>query len=119
MAGRGRIPRHQELHDFRGGLPPPQRRGHVPVAINPLEEEIVIRHDEIRRLHADNHLLVEENVALRRGVVAIKEELHASGQLITRIRADKEAQVREFIQKAQKLEADARGLESAGPSFYS
>lgn len=116
MAGRNRLPRQQELprhHELRGfhdGLQPPQRR-HAPMPLHPIEEEIAIRRDEIRRLRADNHLLVEENVAFRREIAAAKEELHALGQLITKIRADKEAQARELIEKVLKLEKELRGLE--------
>lgn len=111
MAGRSRLPRHQDPRGFHDGLQPPSRRQQIPVPRHPIEEEIAVRRDEIRRLRADNHLLVEENVAFRREVAAAKEELHAFSQLITKIRADKEAHARELIEKGLKLENELRGLE--------
>ncbi|KAG0456142.1 hypothetical protein HPP92_023930 [Vanilla planifolia] len=111
MAGRGRVPRHLEQHVFRDGPQPLPRRGHGPMPLHPIEEEIAIRRDEIRRLRADNHLLVEENVALRREIAAIKEDLGALGPLSSKIRADKESQARELIEKGLKLEAELRALE--------
>ncbi|PKA62726.1 hypothetical protein AXF42_Ash018934 [Apostasia shenzhenica] len=111
MAGTGRMPRQQELHGFHGGHPPPLRRGHGPVPLHLVEEEIAIRRDEMRRLRADNHLFVEENVALRREIASAKEEFHALREVVMKVHADKESQTKELIKKGLKLENELRGLE--------
>ncbi|XP_020584764.1 protein FLX-like 3 [Phalaenopsis equestris] len=116
MAGRNRFPRHQDPRGFYDGLQHPTRR-HAPVPLHPIEEEIAIRRDEIRRLRADNHLLVEENVAFRREITAAKEELHVLGELIPKIRSDKEAQTRELIEKGMKLEKELLGFEPLRAEF--
>ncbi|KAG6497125.1 protein FLX-like 3 [Zingiber officinale] len=109
MAGRNRIPRHlvnERSHGFRDG--PPLRR---PVPVHPAEEELALRHDEIRRLHTDNQLLMDENIALRREITFAKDELHQLSQAIPKLRADKELEARELIQRGLKLEADLRAVE--------
>lgn len=70
MAGRNYISHPLAIErspDFRDG-PPPRR----PVPVHPSEEELALRHDEICRLHADNQLLIDENVVLRREVTFTK-----------------------------------------------
>ncbi|KAJ0974916.1 hypothetical protein J5N97_016881 [Dioscorea zingiberensis] len=99
------------MGSFRDAPAPYLHRGHGPVPLNVLEEDLAIRRDEIRRLVANNRLLIDENVALGREIAAGKEELHNLGQMIPKIRADKEAQTRDLIQKGLKLEAELRSLE--------
>ncbi|KAK8943525.1 hypothetical protein KSP40_PGU007060 [Platanthera guangdongensis] len=111
MAGRNRLPRRQEPHSFHDVLQPPLRRGHGPIPLPSIEEEIAVRRDEIRRLRADTHLQVEENVALRREIAAAKDEIHSLGQLITKVRADKEARGRDLLQRSLELEKELIGLD--------
>ncbi|XP_058107381.1 protein FLX-like 3 isoform X2 [Magnolia sinica] len=116
MAGRGRMPRH--VVDDRRGYPdihegPPFVRGPMPRPPHPalLEEELEIRHAEIRRLVGDNRRLAEDRLGLQRELGIAKEELHRMNVAITNIRAEKEAHSRELIEKGMKLEADLRATE--------
>ncbi|WOL20081.1 protein FLX-like 3 isoform X1 [Canna indica] len=109
MAGRNRMSRHpmsEGSRSFRDG--PPLRR---PMPLHHVEEELALRHDEIRRLHADNRLLMDENVALRREITFVKDELHQASQAIPKLRADKEVEARDLIQRSLKMEAELRALE--------
>ncbi|CAL9133509.1 Protein kinase PKN PRK1, effector [Musa troglodytarum] len=109
MAGRNRMPRHpmnEGPHGFRDG---PPLRG--PLPLHPVEEELAIRHDEIRRLQADNRLLMEENVALRREIDFVKNELLQASQAIPKLRSDKELESRELIQRGLPLGAELRARE--------
>ncbi|XP_039145981.1 protein FLX-like 3 [Dioscorea cayenensis subsp. rotundata] len=115
MAGRNRLPPRHMINDQMSGFhdaPPPQlHRGRGPVPFSLLEEDVAIRREEIRRLVANNRLLIEENVTLGRDIAAGREELHNLSQIIPRIRADKETQARDLIQKGLKLEAELRAIE--------
>ncbi|RZR92262.1 hypothetical protein BHM03_00020507 [Ensete ventricosum] len=93
-------------HGFRDG---PPLRG--PLPLHPVEEELAIRHDEICRLQADNRLLMEENVALRRERDFVKNELLQASQAIPKLRSDKELESRELIQRGLPLEAELRARE--------
>ncbi|CAL9777469.1 unnamed protein product [Musa acuminata subsp. burmannicoides] len=109
MAGRNRMPRHPMNEGPRGFRDGPPLRG--PLPLHPVEEELVIRHDEIRRLQADNRLLMEENVALRREINFVKNELLQASQAIPKLRSDKELESRELIQRGLPLEAELRARE--------
>lgn len=103
---------HEEMRGYHDGPPPPLPRGRLmPPPPHSIEEQFAMNHDEIRRLVADNRLLIEENIAMKREIDAAREELHVLGQDIPRIRAEKEAKARELIQMGLKLEADLRALE--------
>lgn len=114
MAGRNRMPRYPMVngpHGFRQGPPPPLPRAHGPMPLHPIEEDLAMQHDEIRRLLATNRLLIDENVAIKREISAAKEELHILSQAIPKVRADKEHEARKLIQDGLKLEAKLRALE--------
>lgn len=106
-----RYPTNNEPHGFREGHPPPLPQVRGPMPLHPIEEELAMQHDEIRRLLADNRLLFEENVVIKREIAAAKEELHMLSQAIPKVRADKELEARELIQNGLKLEAELRALE--------
>lgn len=109
MAGRNRMTRHPMNEGPHGFRDAPPLRG--PLPLHPVEEELVIRHDEIRRLQADNRLLMEENVALRREIDFVKNELLQASQAIPKLRSDKELESRELIQRGLPLEAELRARE--------
>lgn len=115
MAGRNRVPR--EAFDNRRGylLEGPVARGPLarPVPPHPalLEEELEIRHAEIRRLLGENQRLVEDRFALERELTAAKEELRRMNIAIADMRTDQELQSRELIERGLKLEADLRATE--------
>lgn len=116
MAGRNRIGRHPEtFRDFRDEPPPPLlSRGLGPLPpLHPaiLEEELEIKHREIQRMIAENRAIIDENTHLQRDLRAAKDEIHRLGQVIPKLRADKETKKRELIENKLKLEAQLRANE--------
>ncbi|KAK4479575.1 hypothetical protein RD792_015093 [Penstemon davidsonii] len=117
MAGRNRMPR--KAFDRRHGYPYPSHGPFAPGSLarpmlpHPalLEEELEIRHVELRRLLGENWRLVEDRVALERELQAAKDDLHRMNLSIADIRADQELQSRELIERGLKLEADLRATE--------
>ncbi|KAL0415111.1 UNVERIFIED_CONTAM: protein FLX-like 3 [Sesamum latifolium] len=104
-------------HLITGGYPleGPVPRGPLarPMPTHPaiLEEELEIRHVELRRLLGDNRRLVEDRIALERELTAAKEELRRMNLAIADMRAEQELQTRELIERGLKLEADLRATE--------
>ncbi|XP_039114519.1 protein FLX-like 3 isoform X2 [Dioscorea cayenensis subsp. rotundata] len=115
MAGRGHGPRH--VMNSRRGHPNAQEvpfiRGPAPRPPHPvlLEEELELQHIEIQRLLADNHRLADDRAGMQREVGVLKEELHHMNIVIADLKAEKEAQCRELLEKVLKLEADVRASE--------
>lgn len=115
MAGRNPIP--PEAFQHQRGYPPegPIARGPFirPVPPHPalLEEELEIRHVELRRLLGDNQRLVEDRIALERELTAAKEELHCMNLAITDIHAEHELQSQELIERGLKLQSNLRTTE--------
>lgn len=113
MAGRHRIPR--EPYDDRRGYP---SEGHIvrgPPVVRPhpalLEDELEMRHADIRRLMGDNHRLLDDRMVLERELGAAKEELHRMNIVIRDIRAEHDMHTRELIDKGLKFEAELRAFE--------
>uniref|UniRef100_A0A2N9FW20 Protein FLX-like 3 n=1 Tax=Fagus sylvatica TaxID=28930 RepID=A0A2N9FW20_FAGSY len=114
MSGRNRMPRHPE--NFRGLRDGPRsvmNRGAGPLSIHPaaLEEELEIQHRDMQRIIAENRLVIDDNTHLQRELTAAKDEIHRLGQVIPKVRAEKDAQARELMEKGLKLEADLRASE--------
>ncbi|XP_059655513.1 protein FLX-like 3 [Cornus florida] len=114
MAGRNRMPRQPDgFHGFRDGPRPVLHRGPGPLSVHPaaLEEELEIQYRDMQRFHAENRHVIDENVILERELAAAKDEIRRLGQVIPKLRADKEAQARELIERGLKLEAELRAAE--------
>ncbi|XP_019054237.1 PREDICTED: protein FLX-like 3 [Nelumbo nucifera] len=116
MAGRNRMPRHPVNDGFRGfhdGPRPLLNRGPGPLPLHPaaLEEELEIQHEDIRRLLIENQHVADDNIILQRELTAAKDEIHRLNQVIPKLRADKEAQARELIERGLKLESELRAAE--------
>ncbi|ERM99090.1 protein FLX-like 3 [Amborella trichopoda] len=119
MSGRNRGPRHMVEDGRRGYRPGPPGIHEGPFIRGPgpvprpiiLEEELEIQHEEIRRLVGDNRRLAEDRMVLQQELGLAKEELHRLNMVISDIRAEKDAQVRDMIEKGLKLEAELRALE--------
>ncbi|GFP89330.1 protein flx-like 3 [Phtheirospermum japonicum] len=114
MSRRNRVP--HENFDHRYGYPSeqPVARGHLARPMpHPalLEEELEIRHAEIRRLLGENRRLVEDRIALERELTAAKEELRRMSLAVADMRSEQELQSRELIERGRKLEADLRATE--------
>ncbi|KAL6559960.1 hypothetical protein OROGR_005077 [Orobanche gracilis] len=115
MSRRNRVT--HEAFDRRHGYPleQPVARGHLarPMPPHPalLEEELELRHVELRRLLGENRRLVEDRISLERELTAAKGELHRMNNDIADIRAEQEIQSRELIERGRKLEADLRATE--------
>ncbi|KAA8529166.1 hypothetical protein F0562_034035 [Nyssa sinensis] len=114
MAGRNRMPRQPDgFRGFRDGPQPVFHRGPGPLPLHPavMEEELEIQHRDIQRILAENRHLIDENVNLQRELAAAKDEMHRLGQVIPKLRADKDAQTRELIERGLKLEAELHAVE--------
>ncbi|MQL81331.1 hypothetical protein Taro_013801 [Colocasia esculenta] len=117
MAGRGRmLPRHAFPDTGRRPPPfadvpdgPPFPRGPPPPAV--YEEEIEFQRAEMRRLAAENRRLAEDRIGMQRELAMAREEIHRLNVLIADIRAEKEVQMRDLIEKGMKMEADLRATE--------
>lgn len=114
MAGRNRIARRAD--DFRGyrhGPPPVLNRGPGPRPFHPaaLEEELEMQHREMLRIISDNRLVIDENTHLQRELTATKDEIHRLSRIIPELRAEKETQTRELIDRELKLKAELRAAE--------
>ncbi|KAK8935475.1 hypothetical protein KSP39_PZI013834 [Platanthera zijinensis] len=129
MAGRGRIAPHIfHVHDaqppllgpplqvvhildeapFHHRLPPP----HVPLpAIIALEDRLAALHHEIHALLADNQHVAATHVALKQELDASHNELVVTGNAAARARAERDAEVREVLERSVKAEAEALGVE--------
>jgi hypothetical protein len=68
------------MRGFRDGpYPHPVPRGGgvggpVPLPTHPIEEEVAMRREECRRIHADNRLMLEEIAFLKRENSAVREK---------------------------------------------
>ncbi|KAK4376460.1 hypothetical protein RND71_002756 [Anisodus tanguticus] len=116
MAGRIHMPRQPD--NFRGfrDEPPPRvimqpGSGALPPHPSALEEELELQHRDMQRFLAENRHMIDENVMLERELSAVKDEMHRLSQVIPKMLANNEAQVREYIDRGMKLEADLRSTE--------
>lgn len=116
MSSRNRLPRQSDNYrGYRDGPPPRpvMQRGPGPLPPHPaaLEEELEIQHRDMQRILADNRHVLDENVMLERELTAVKDEILRLGQFIPKLRADNEAQAREYIDRGLKLEAELHSAE--------
>lgn len=115
MGSRNRINRHPDNYrDFREMPQPPPYRGPGQLPVHPavLEEELELQHREMQRLITDNRGIIDDNTHLQRELTSAKDEIHRlSQQVIPKVRAEKEAQTRDLIDKKIKLESELRALE--------
>ncbi|PIA39730.1 hypothetical protein AQUCO_02600288v1 [Aquilegia coerulea] len=116
MAGRNRAPRYTASNGprgFRDGPRPVMTQGSRPLPLHPalLEEELEIRREDMRRIASENRHLADDHMMLRRELAAAQDEIQRLGQVIPQLRADKELQARELIQKGLKLESELRATE--------
>ncbi|KAK1386943.1 hypothetical protein POM88_015121 [Heracleum sosnowskyi] len=114
MEGRNRMPRHPE--PYRGPRDDPRvlmHRGMGPLPPHPaaLEEEIELQHRDIQRILAENRHVIDENVILQRDLAALNDEMHRLGQMIPKLRAEKDAQTRDLMERGLKLETELRDIE--------
>ncbi|CAA0821130.1 Protein FLX-like 3 [Striga hermonthica] len=115
MSRRNRVPHQPIDHRYAYRLEQPVSRGHVvrPMPPHPalLEEELQIRHAELRRHLGENKRLVEDRFTFERDLAAAKEELRRMNIAIGDMRAEQELQSRELVERGRKLEADLRATE--------
>ncbi|CAK9149335.1 unnamed protein product [Ilex paraguariensis] len=111
MSGRNRMPRQPDrFRGFQDTAVPIFHRGPGPLPPHPafLEEELELQHRDIQKILVENRHVVDENVALQRELNAVKDEIHRLGEVIPKLRAEKETQTRELIERGLKLEAEDR-----------
>lgn len=91
---------------------PYARAAPVPRQPHPsLLEELDMQQHEIHRLLTDNRRLADDRMVFQQELAAVKEEFHRRNMAMTDLRAEKEAHIRELIEKGMKLEADLKALE--------
>ncbi|CAN6550247.1 unnamed protein product [Malus baccata var. baccata] len=109
MSGRNCVARHSNgYRGYHDDPRPVMNRGPGSLSIHlaALEEQLAVQ-----GIIAENRLVIDDNTLLQRQLADAKDEIHRLGQAIPRIRAEKEAQSRELIERGLKLEADLRATE--------
>lgn len=76
-----------------------------------MEEELELQHEEIQRLVAENRRLATTQVGLRQELAAAQDEIHRLNQVVGNVKADKDLQARELVDKCMKMEAELRSVE--------
>lgn len=77
----------------------------------PFQEELAVGCEEIRRIAADNTLVLEDILGLRQELAVIEDEIHIlAKQTIPRLRVDNEMEYRDIIQGGMKLEEQMHAL---------
>lgn len=116
MSGRRRAP----ADNFRGYhdgppphlLPPPPH----PAA---LEEELEIQRRDMERIVAENRHVLDENVMLERELTATKDKILRFSQSISKLHADNEAEVREYLDRELKLQKELHSADPLRPQVAS
>jgi DNA repair exonuclease SbcCD ATPase subunit len=82
-----------------------------PMPLLPSQEELAVGCEEIRRIAADNTLVLEDILGLRQELAVIEDEIHIlAKQTIPRLRVDNEMEYRDIIQGGMKLEEQMHAL---------
>ncbi|KAJ4812730.1 FLX-like protein [Rhynchospora pubera] len=119
MSGRHRTSRPHEMRRSRDGpYPRPVPRGGGgggPIPVHAIEEEVAMRRDEFRRIRAENLHILEDIDRLKRENSIVEHECRRLSESVPQLRAEKELEAREWIQKVLKLEAEMRSLEKVKP----
>ncbi|KAJ3669434.1 hypothetical protein LUZ60_011384 [Juncus effusus] len=89
-------------------LPPPH---HSTGSISALEDRLAAIDREIHSLLVDNQRLAAVHVALRQELLKSQHELRVSAATASGVRADKEAELREVMERAMHAEAAARQVD--------
>lgn len=108
------MPHHpDDFRGFRDAPRPVMNRGPGPLPLHPaaMEEEIEIQHRDMQRIIVENRNMIDDNTILQRELEAVRDESYRLGQVIPKVRADKEVQARELIDRGLKLEAELRAAE--------
>ncbi|KAJ7954096.1 Protein FLX-like [Quillaja saponaria] len=108
------MPRHSDgFRGYHDGHRPVMNRRPGPLPIHPaaLEEELEIQQREMQRIISENRLVIDDNTILQRELTAAKDEIRRLGQVIPKFQAEKEAQMRELIERGLKLEAEIHASE--------
>ncbi|KAJ8751187.1 hypothetical protein K2173_016368 [Erythroxylum novogranatense] len=116
MAGRHHLPPNSSK--LREAVPPSRlaaedhRRHHHHHPSIVLEDRISIQHREIQTLLHDNQRLAATHVALEQELALAQQDLRQLSAVSVGVKAEKDAQVRELLEKSLKLEADGRVIDT-------
>ncbi|XP_021314228.1 uncharacterized protein LOC8070559 isoform X2 [Sorghum bicolor] len=95
--------RNSPSNSLAGGVPGPMH-------LLPSQEELAVRCEEIRRIAADNTLVLEDILGLRQELAVIEDDIMLTKQTIPRLRLDNEMEYRDIIQGGMQLEEQMRAL---------
>ncbi|CAD6250555.1 unnamed protein product [Miscanthus lutarioriparius] len=83
-----------------------------PMHLLPSQEELAVRCEEIRRIAADNTLVLEDILGLRQELAVIEDEIHMlTKQTIPRLRLDNEMEYRVLSREAEVLFLSSEKME--------
>ncbi|CAH2060065.1 unnamed protein product [Thlaspi arvense] len=82
-----------------------------------LEDQIAIQHREIESLLADNQKLAVAHIGVKDQLNLAKRELAQLLETAAKVKADREAKVREVYQNSLRMEAEARVVNGIGAEF--
>ncbi|PIA37499.1 hypothetical protein AQUCO_03000228v1 [Aquilegia coerulea] len=90
--------------------PQPQPQPH-PHHLVQMQERIIVQHREIQSLLLDNQRLAATHVALKQELAVSQKELHHISAASTKLKSDRDAQVREIYERSLKTEAELHSFE--------
>ncbi|TKY56520.1 FLX 1 [Spatholobus suberectus] len=86
------------------------RLAHSSAAVRALEDRVEARHHDIQALLADNQRLAGIHVALKQDLAATQEELRRLSAAAAKVKAERDAEVREIYEKSLKADAEVRAV---------
>lgn len=117
MSGRNRTSRDSRYPDDFGNVrnvPRPvinRGPGPIPIHAASLENELELQRYDMEKIFAKNRHILDDNTLLKRELVAAKDEIHRMGQVIPKLQAENEGQIRELMDKGRKLDSELRAAE--------
>lgn len=77
-----------------------------------VEERIIAQHREIQTLLGDNQRLAATHVALKQELAAAQQEISRLSATAASVKAERDAQVREVYERSLKMETEVRSIDA-------
>ncbi|KAK3206603.1 hypothetical protein Dsin_020649 [Dipteronia sinensis] len=104
--------KHRELPLSSRAPPPPPpttTTRHLP-SVHHLEDRVAIQHGKIQSLLVENQRLAATHVALKQELSLTNQDVRHLSSTASEIKAERDAEVRQFYEKSLKLDAEARAV---------